>query len=138
MYPCHIRENFAGFPEAKMLRRGLEVFDNNAFVTLWVSIALLEASEIEGGPQLTDEQLELAIQALSSYHDKNLAVGNGLLVFWPQSYNSTSKEWYCDPVNVDNVGFGMIGVLGYFHKAMDALGLEKLWNSTFARVDQML
>ena len=138
MYPGQIRVNFAGFPEAKMLRRSLEVFDNNAFITLWVTVALLEASLLEEGPSISDDQLDLAIQALSSYHDKNLPIGDGIMVFWPQSYNSTSKEWYCNPVNVANTGYGMIGVLNYFHKLMDDMGLEKLWNKTLERTYEVL
>ena len=70
VYPCHILQNFAGSVEAEILRDSIGVFDNNAFVTLWVSVILLEAARFKNGPSPTDKQLYLALDVLESYHDK--------------------------------------------------------------------
>lgn len=138
LYPCDIRLNFAGIPEAEMLRRELGLFDNNAFVTLWVSVILLEAARFKDGPVPTDQQLELALEAVGSYHDLNYPPGDGLLVFWPQSYNSTSKKWYCYPANAAKAGDDVLDIFAFFHKALDALGLERVWNTTLEPIEREL
>ena len=71
VYPCYIRINFVRSWQAEILRREIAVFDNNAFVTAWVTILTLEAASVKNGPAPTDEQLFLALEALGTYHDRN-------------------------------------------------------------------
>lgn len=138
VYPCNIRNNFVSTREAEILRREMAVFDNNAFVTAWVTILLLETAGIKKGPVPTDKQLSLALEALHSYHDNNSPAGDGTMVFWPQRYNSSVKLWYCDPVNVNTVGDDADKMLDFIHKMLDDLGLERLWNSTFDMIQKTL
>ena len=138
VYPCYIRINFVRSWQAEILRREIAVFDNNAFVTAWVTILTLEAASVKNGPAPTDEQLSLALEALGTYHDRNSPEGDGSMVFWPQSYNSSVQQWYCDPVNVDTLANDADKMMDFLHKALDDLHLEKIWNSTFERLQETL
>ena len=138
MYPCQIRLNFVGSPEAELMRDRVGVFDNNAFVTLWVTVMLLEAARVEWGPHPSDNQLYLALEALQSYHDNNSPPGDGTMVFWPQSYNSSVKQWYCRPANVDLVARSMDKGFDMIHKLLDDLGLERVWNKSFEGFQNIL
>ena len=132
MYPSVVRNNFVGEPESEILRDKIAVPDNNAFVTLWVSIMLLEAARVKNGPAPTDQQLYLALDALHSYHDSNSPAGDGTMVFWPQSYNSSAKLWYCNPVNLARIGDGVEGMFNFVHKVLDDLHLEEVWKKVFS------
>lgn len=138
VYPCYVRVNFVGTREAEILRRDMVAFDNNAFVTAWVTILLLEAAATSKGPVPTDKQLSLALEALSTYHDKNSPVGDGTMVFWPQSYNSTAKLWSCQPANLQATAKNGDKVLNSLHRVLDDLGLGKMWNSTFLPFQEMV
>ena len=59
----------------------MEGFDNNAFVTLWVTVMQLEAALLPGGPDVGEEQLSLALDAIHSYHDHNRQTDSSILVF---------------------------------------------------------
>ena len=41
-----------------------------------------------------------SLKAVAAFHDKNRPTGDGMLVFWPQSLDTSSGEWYCNPNNV--------------------------------------
>ncbi len=138
MYPCNIRNNFAGELDSEVLRDRIAIFDNNAFVTAWVSILLLEASRVNKGPVPTDQQLYLALDALATYHDRNSPPGDGTMVFWPQAYNSSVKQWYCNPVNVKKVGKDADAILDFIHRVLDDAHLEKLWNKAFSSMQHIL
>ena len=83
------------------MRREVAVFDNNAFVTLWVSSILLETVRFNKAAQPADEQMLSAIQATSAYHDQNFLQNETWLVFWPQTYNETAGTWTCAPLNIE-------------------------------------
>ena len=138
VYPCNIRNNFVGTVEAEALRDGVAIFDNNAFVTAWVSIILLEASHVTKGPAPTDQQLDLALEALSTYHDKNSPPGDGITMFWPQAYNSSAKLWYPDPVNIEKVGHGADAMYNFIHKVLDDAHLESVWEKYFESSQHVL
>lgn len=138
VYPCHIRNNVARVVGAEFIRDKIAIFDNNAFVTAWVSILLLEAARTENGPVPTDQQLALALDALGGYHDKNSPAGDGTMVFWSQSYNSSVKQWYCNPVNINRVGKDADALFNFIHAVLDDMHLERVWNSTFDRAQHVL
>lgn len=124
--------------ESEILRDLISFPDSNAFVTLWVSVILQETALIKNGPVPSDEQLHLALEAIGSYHDNNSPVGDGSTVFWPQSYNSSMKQWYCNPPNIGSVGRDGDDFLNHLHKILDDLGLESVWNKTFRHEQDIL
>jgi hypothetical protein len=138
VYPSSIRNNFVGEPESEILRDRVAVPDNNAFVTLWVSIMLLEAARVKNGPVPAVEQLHLALDAINGYHDNNSPAGDGTMVFWPQSYNSSVQQWYCDPVNVEKVGQDMESMYNFIHTVLDDVHLEEVWKKLFKQQQGIL
>ena len=138
VYPCDIRINFCCSSEFALLRDGITIFDNNAFVTLWVSSILLEAARFRDGPLPTGDQLLHALQAIGTYHDKNHAPESGVLVFWPQVYNETSRVWSCGPRNLLKVTETGEDVLDHLHKIFNDLGMEGIWNKTLGLFQLMM
>ena len=138
VYPCEIRMNFCCSSELTFIRDAGSIFDNNAFVTLWVSSILLEAARFLGGPLPSDKQLLYALDAISIYHDKNRALEDGILVFWPQTYNSTAGVWSCSPENLENVDVVADDVLIHLHKAVDDLRLKDVWNKFLGPFQQFV
>ena len=124
--------------EQTLLRDAVSIFDNNAFVTLWVSSILLEAARFRDGPLPSDEQLLYALAAVSTYHDKNRPLEDGVLVFWPQVYNETARLWSCGPENLEKVVAVGDDVLNYLHKILDDLGLEGIWNKTLGPFQEFM
>lgn len=137
VYPSYIRINFYGNEEEVLLRHVVAVFDSNAFVTLWVTTMLLEAARQPGGPQPSYQQLYYALEAVSEYHDRNYALEDSILVFWPEVYNETAKFWYCGPENLKYFVDGGLAVLNALHKLLDDLGLGKLWNKVEGLYDML-
>lgn len=126
MYPSNIRLNYHSTVDSSILRSLIACFDNNAFVTLWVSSILLEIARFEGGPTPTDSQLFYALEAISTYHDRNWGLKDGVLVFWPQTYNGTTQIWTCEPENLGYVVKDVDAVLEELYKILDDLGLSHL------------
>jgi hypothetical protein len=131
VYPCDIRMNFCCSSELALLRDDVTIFDNNAFVTLWVSSILLEAARFRDGPLPTEDQLLNALEAINTYHDKNyIPKNNSVLVFWPQVYNETRGVWSCGPKNLLKATDTGEDILDYLHKIFRDLGMEGIWNKT--------
>ena len=107
-------------------------------MTAWVSILLLEASRVKNGPLPTDQQLSLALEALETYHDRNSPAGDGIMVFWPQAYNSSDGLWYCYPGNMKKVTDDVDSMFNFIHKVLDDVHLEKVWNESFAGEQRIL
>ena len=93
-------QSLYGGPEQVLLRNNIKFYDNNAFITLWVTIFQLEAALLPGGPDLKEEQLLLTLDPIQSYHDRNQANGSSILTFWPQKFNKTTGLWVCDAANI--------------------------------------
>lgn len=86
-----------------LLRDNMKFYDNNAFITLWVTVLQMEAALLPGGLDLGEEQLSLALDAIQSYHDHNKKKGSSILTFWPQKFNKTTGLWVCNSANIDAV-----------------------------------
>ena len=137
VYPCEIRFNFCCTSEMSWIRDKLSIFDNNAFVTLWVTTILLEVSRFQDAPLPSDRQLTDALAAVNTYHDKN-RLEDGVLMFWPQSYNSTAGIWSAGPSNLGKMQDTLISILAYLEKIFNDLGLGKLWKDSLSHLQQML
>ena len=137
VYPCEIRINLCCSYEKTLVRDAISVFDNNAFVTLWVTSILLEATRFHDAPQPSDEQLLNAVVAVSSYRDKNREE-DGLLVFWPQTYNSSAGVWSCGPENLGKMDGTLSAIMEELHKIFDDLGLEKIWEELFSDLENIV
>ena len=98
-YPNELHCNFAGSFASEILRNNIHIYGTNSFVTMYVTMILLEAFQVNNGPVPTDDQLYLALESLGPYYDKNRPLGSGAVTYWPQAYNSTINRWYCYPSN---------------------------------------
>ena len=61
-----------------------------------------------------------------------------MLVFWPQTFNSTAGMWSGGPSNLGKIEDAAMGILGYLEKIFDDLGLEKLWKDSLSLLQQLL
>ena len=125
-YPSDIRLYFHGSPLNTLLREITAFPDSNSFVTMWVTEILLEAARFSKGPVPSDDQLLAALEAVSEYHDKNQRVRDPILVFWPQTYNSTTGLWECGPINLNAIAKDSETLISYLEKVLDKLGLSAL------------
>jgi len=108
LYESDIRINFAGVPAVQELRSGsvARVFDNDMFSSGWIITALLEANIYgKGAPVYNPFRLQIALEALSAYNNKNDANASKSLLrtFWPQSFNQTTGMWFQQPINIRNL-----------------------------------
>lgn len=112
LYQSDIRINFFGSQAARRIRNGefTSVFDNDMFSTAWIITTLLEANLYgKGAPLLEPKRLQLALEAIGSFQDKNSKNYLNSLVrsFWPQIYNSTYDIWQQQPDNIRNVALSV-------------------------------
>ncbi|XP_035678143.1 uncharacterized protein LOC118416934 [Branchiostoma floridae] len=98
LYASEVRLNFHGPPEMSLLR-DVGLYDNNAFATLWIVTCLLESHTYGTAPAPDPNRLQLAVDAINTFHSKNLP-GEAAMDFWPQVYNKTSGVWVQSPENL--------------------------------------
>ncbi|XP_061197307.1 uncharacterized protein LOC133205493 [Saccostrea echinata] len=99
-YESVVKLNFHGTPEMAAIRENFEINDNNMFVTAWITACLLEIQALGGEFKPKREQIDLAIEAIGKYHDKNVNYNTSVMTFWPQIYNDTTKTWQSTPENL--------------------------------------
>ena len=95
-YPSYVIGNFAD----QILRNTFKLLDSNPFMTLWVNTILLESTKFPNGPLLDRNSMINSLKAVAEFCDKNRPTGDGLLVFWPQSLNTSSGKWFTNPNNI--------------------------------------
>ncbi|KAK3776415.1 hypothetical protein RRG08_023768 [Elysia crispata] len=100
VYRSEVKLNFHGGPAYSEFRKVFHVFDNNMFATAWVTTNLLEAYKYGAAPKPTENQINLALQAMSKHMDKNVPYNTSTRVFWSQVYNETIKYWRTEPDNL--------------------------------------
>ena len=132
LYRSNIRLNLFGDPIVADIRNGelSSVFDNDMFSTGWIITCLLEANIYgKGAPEMNTTRLQLALEAIGAYNNKNDANFEKTLLrtFWPQVYNSTYKIWQQQPINIRNVALS-IDLIPWddIEKFFGALKLEKI------------
>ncbi|CAH1265998.1 Hypp3286 [Branchiostoma lanceolatum] len=127
LYHSEIRLNFHGPSETSLLR-DIGLYDNNAFATLWIVTCLLESHTYGTAPAPDPARLQLAVDAINTFHSKNLP-GDAAMDFWPQVYNQTTGVWEQSPENLLQVLH--LGENDFpwntIKKVLLDLGLEKLW-----------
>ncbi|XP_041377994.1 uncharacterized protein LOC121390278 [Gigantopelta aegis] len=102
-YGSEVKVNTHGPPELAFIRDMPGVYDNNMFVTSWITIVLMEAYLYGDCPKPSSEQIVLALDSISSYHDKNRHYNSSIMNFWPQRYNATVDFWQSSPENLYHV-----------------------------------
>ena len=135
LYPSNIQLNFCDFPEADIIRNSIKFFDNNAFVTSWISSILLEVARFDPKHHPSDEQLISAIEAVSTYQDRNYPPNSSILLFWTETYNGSTGMWTCGPVNLKGIAKDDERWADYVEKILKDIGLGNLWNRVAALID---
>ena len=97
-------------------------------MTLWISSILLEIARFNNNVLPSDKQLIDAIEAISTYHDKNHPINDSILVFWPQTFNQSTDVWYCEPVNLNGLVKDFETFSKYVKTILEDIGLSKLWD----------
>jgi len=97
IYPSYVHLNFYGAEEYSLARRYIEFYDNNMFVTNWVSQALLEVSKY-GKINISQAQLLTSVEALGNFKDKNNKQDAPTYSFWPQVLSNGT--WKAFPSNI--------------------------------------
>ena len=103
VYASDVKINTHGAIEMTLVRHLGAVFDNNMFATSWITIALMEGYLYGGAPKPSSEQMVLALNSISKYHDKNRHYNSSIMNFWPQKYNTSADFWQSSPENLYHV-----------------------------------
>lgn len=100
------------------------------FSTGWVLTALLEAGLYgRGAPVFDPERLQLALETIDSYNNKNDENYEKTLLrtFWPQNLNQTDGSWFQQPINIRNVALNIDKIpFDLIEKILKAVKLDKL------------
>ncbi|XP_071949300.1 uncharacterized protein [Antedon mediterranea] len=99
-YQSDIHLNWQGSPFLALARDNLACYDTNSFSSIWITTVLIEAYKYGVAPRPNDDQMMLALDAISAFHNKNNPAGDGDMNFWLQIYNKTSDMWISHPENV--------------------------------------
>lgn len=136
-YSSYIHMNYDGGLEKQVLRDDVRFYDDNAFVTLWISSLLLEISRIDSSSVETDldHQLMEGINAVADYHDKNMPGNSSLVVFWPQLFNESTRMWSCSPINLEGIIQSDEKIAIYVQKILDDIGLGFLWDKIVSYIE---
>ncbi|KAL4426332.1 hypothetical protein ABPG74_011484 [Tetrahymena malaccensis] len=104
LYSSDIKLNFMDSSNsffAHLLRESFSVYDNNMFVTNFVILGLLEASDL-GQVQLDNKSIDEALDALLTFKDKNQKNNTTPVYnFWQQI--NVNGTWQSYPINLENV-----------------------------------
>ena len=103
MYKNEVRLNFHGSTEYALVRDTFQVPDTNAFTALWVTSALLEAYRYGKAPKPSDVQVNMALDVIDKYRNKNVPYENSEMTFWPQILNKTANFYQSTPGNLYGV-----------------------------------
>ena len=87
---------------------------------------LLESTRLPNGPLLDHNSMMNSLKAVAAFHDKNRPTGDGMLVFWPQSLDTSSGEWYSNP-NIIHVVDGVRDVLDSVQLTLVRANMKKVW-----------
>ena len=132
LFKSEIRLNFFGPPISRDFRNGeaSSVFDNDMFSSGWILTALLEANLYgKGAPSLSKERLQLALDAIQAFNNKNEPNSEHSLIrtFWPQIFNESNQLWFEQPINIRNVAMTLNKIpFDEIAKILEKLKLEKL------------
>ncbi|XP_046335266.1 uncharacterized protein LOC124117416 isoform X3 [Haliotis rufescens] len=127
LYGSDVKLNFHGPPDLAMVRQDMKLFDNNMFVTSWVTMCLLEAFKYGRTHAPSSQQLQMALSAINEYRNKNIPYTNSLMVFWPQVYNDSVQTYQSTPRNLISMYKLMEHLpLGGLEKLLKWLGLANL------------
>ncbi len=105
---------------------------------MWANTILLEAQKFSTSFILNTTSIQRSLKVIADFHDKNRPPGDGFFVFWPQTLNTTSGKWYCDPSNVVNKADIILDLLKAVHIVLDGMSMKNIWKYYFKPVqDEM-
>jgi len=94
--------------ESIILRRYFKILDINMFVTNFVVLTQIESQQLmentKYAHKVTDiidkDRLQMAVEAILSFHDDNFNQSVPVYNFWPQKIFPNSKYYQAYPVNL--------------------------------------
>jgi len=123
LYKSYVKLNFFGTYPHYLLRKYFSIPDSNMFISNFVSIALLESWEL-GTIELPRDQLELAVNAILNFKDKN-SNNTDIYTFWLQQMGES--KYSASPLNlVYGIDIFMKGS-SVMKVILDALGLDDFY-----------
>lgn len=103
MYKNEVRLNFHGSEEYALVRDKFSVPDTNAFSAAWVTSSLLEAYKYGIAPKPSDSQVNMALDVIDKYRNRNVPYQTSEMTFWPQILNKTANFYQSTPGNLYGV-----------------------------------
>ena len=79
-----------------------------------------------------------SLKAVAEFHDKNRPTGYGQMVFWPQSLNTSSGKWFCNPNNVVRTAGVIVDAFEAVRLTMVHKHMNKLWVDYFKPVQDLM
>jgi len=77
-----------------------------------------------------------SLNAVAKFHDKNRPNGDGLFVFWPQSLNTSSGKWFCNPPNAVITADVLVDALEMVQILLVHTGMSRVWIDYFKPVQE--
>lgn len=100
MYQNEIRPNFHGSEKYALARDDLRIPDINLFTPTWVTLCLIESHQYGKAPKPSDLQINLVLDIMDKYRNKNVPYENSEMSFWPQIFNETVDFYQSTPKNM--------------------------------------
>ena len=99
---------------------------------------LLESTRFPNGPLLDQNSMINSLKAVAEFNDKNSPTGTGMLVFWPQSLNTSSGKWFANANHIVHT----LDVLGDALEAVRSIlvrtHMNKIWVKYFKPVQDLM
>lgn len=143
LFQSDIRINFVGDTLVGNLRNSelTGIFDNDMFSSGWILTAYLDSLLYGSGVKPMDvKKLNLALEAMNDYHDKNQLNANvtPIKTFWPQNYNSTYNTWQSTPINIRDLVLNVVDLpWPELEKILAAVGLGEVSELIKKGIDQL-
>ncbi|KAL5005701.1 hypothetical protein ScPMuIL_016859 [Solemya velum] len=126
LYESQVRLYTQGKPPLYALRKNIQILDNNMFVTALINMALLDTYRLAHGPEPSDQQMKMSLEAISEFYNKNYNFKNSVVTFWTQTFNATTGVWVCTAENESEL-FDLVSLipLSSVGRLLDDLGLDE-------------
>eukprot|EP01129_Flabellula_baltica_P016964 TRINITY_DN925_c0_g2_i1.p1 TRINITY_DN925_c0_g2~~TRINITY_DN925_c0_g2_i1.p1 ORF type:complete len:626 (+),score=134.24 TRINITY_DN925_c0_g2_i1:27-1904(+) len=127
LYPSYVHLNFIGNWSSYFLRNDFSVYDNNAFVTSWITQLLLESHNM-GAINLHLDDIQASIDVLENFKDHNLPEKAPIFDFWFQKLNDMGDYYTQWPSNLGYLIDTFEDIEGTLKWFLKTVGLEWVWD----------